>query len=348
VPAGRQGDRRHQPRRHVAHVRRAGARTDRADHRRRGRREEPVRLCAVRHVDGASHDHVHVPYGEGRPLPLAVLRALRRRLDRRLRRPDADDRVHGRLPGRRLMATPATREGNHAKRVIVAAIVLSVVATVLVAVLGGRFLPPSNSSTQASEQVFDNTWMTAIVTPVIVLLLVFFVYTLTQFRHRGGALVDGPPIRDTPQVRVLWIVITSVTVLFLAGFGTYELLQNGSGGGQGPSPIAIPKGKMLPVQVIAQQWQFTYRYPTFGGLETPQLVLPANTYVELHVTSLDAIHSFWATELGIEANARVEARLRPTAPASIDRFITNGCYVGDSPRRFLPVNFHRTHSNTQA
>ena len=201
------------------------------------------------------------------------------------------------------MATPATREGNHAKRVIVAAIVLSVVATALVAVLGGRFLPPGNGSTQATEQVFDNTWMTAIVTPVIVLLLVFFVYTLTQFRHRGGALVDGPPIRDTPQVRVLWIVITSVTVLFLAGFGTYELLQNGSGGGQGPGPIAIPKGKMLPVQVIAQQWQFTYRYPTYGGLETPQLVLPADTYVELHVTSLDAIHSFWATELGIKADA---------------------------------------------
>ena len=101
----------------------------------------------------------------------------------------------------------------------------------------------------------------------------------------------------------MWIVITSVTVLFLAGFGTYELLQNGSGGGQGPGPIAIPKGKMLPVQVIAQQWQFTYRYPTYGGLETPQLVLPANTYVELHVTSLDAIHSFWATELGIKADA---------------------------------------------
>jgi cytochrome c oxidase subunit II len=201
------------------------------------------------------------------------------------------------------MAAPGTREGNHAKRVIVAAVVLSVVATVLVAVLGGRFLPPGNGSTQATEQVFDNTWMTAIVTPVIVLLLVFFVYTLTQFRHRGGALVDGPPIRDTPQVRVWWIVITSVTVLFLAGFGTYELLQNGSGGGQGPSPIAIPKGKMLPVQVIAQQWQFTYRYPTYGGLETPQLVLPADTYVELHVTSLDAIHSFWATELGIKADA---------------------------------------------
>jgi cytochrome c oxidase subunit II len=201
------------------------------------------------------------------------------------------------------MATPATRQGNHARRVIVAAVVLSVIATTLVAIFVGPALPPGNGSLQATEQVHDNTWMTAIVTPVIVLLAVFFVYTLSQFRHRGGALVDGPAIRDTPQVRVWWIVITSVTVLFLAGFGSYELLQNGSGGGQGPSPIAIPKGKMLPVQVIAQQWQFTYRYPTYGGLETPQLVLPADTYIELHVTSLDAIHSFWATELGIKADA---------------------------------------------
>ena len=60
---------------------------------------------------------------------------------------------------------------------------------------------------------------------------------------------------------------------------------------------------MARLQVIAQQWQFTYRYPTYGGVETPQLVLPADTYVELHVTSLDAIHSFWAYELGVKADA---------------------------------------------
>ena len=60
---------------------------------------------------------------------------------------------------------------------------------------------------------------------------------------------------------------------------------------------------MLPVQVIGQQWEFTYRYPTFGGLETPQLVLPVGRLIELHVTSLDAIHSFWAYELGVKADA---------------------------------------------
>jgi len=65
----------------------------------------------------------------------------------------------------------------------------------------------------------------------------------------------------------------------------------------------VPSGSKLQVQVIAQQWQFTYRYPSYGGMETPQLVLPADTDVELHVTSLDAIHSFWAYELGVKADA---------------------------------------------
>jgi cytochrome c oxidase subunit 2 len=96
-----------------------------------------------------------------------------------------------------------------------------------------------------------------------------------------------------------------VTVLCLAGFGTYELVQNGAGGGQGPDPAFQPVGykQALDVQVIAQQWEFTYRYPSFGGVEVPHLVLPDHTLIRLHVTSLDAIHSFWAYQLGIKADA---------------------------------------------
>jgi len=189
------------------------------------------------------------------------------------------------------------------RRVIAAWIALSLVVTPLVVLLLGPSLPPGKASVQGSEQVFDNTWLMGITTPIVCLLVVFFAFTLARHRHAGGELVDGPPLRNDNQVQVLWIAITSVTVMFLAGFGTYELLQNGSGGGQGPNPIAVPNGSKLQVQVIGQQWQFTYRYPSYGGLETPQLVLPADTQIELHVTSLDVIHSFWAYELGIKADA---------------------------------------------
>ena len=57
------------------------------------------------------------------------------------------------------------------------------------------------------------------------------------------------------------------------------------------------------MQVIAQQWIFTYRYPQFGGMETTQLVLPQNRNVQFNVTSLDVIHSFWAYQLGVKADA---------------------------------------------
>ena len=69
-----------------------------------------------------------------------------------------------------------------------------------------------------------------------------------------------------------WLIITTSLVLFLAGFGSVRLLQDGAGGGQGPTPLVNPAGykKALQVQVIAQQWAFTYRYPQYGGVETPE------------------------------------------------------------------------------
>ncbi len=200
-------------------------------------------------------------------------------------------------------STARTPEPNHAKRVLIAWAVSSVIATPLVAIFVGPLFPPGNGTEQSGEQGLSNTWMVSVLTPIACLLLVFFVYALTQFRHDGGAIVDGSPLRNDSRIQVLWVAASAVVVLFFAGFGTYELLQNGSGGGQGPSPIAVPGGHKLQVQVIGQQWTFTYRYPSYGGLETPQLVIPADTLIELHVTSLDVIHSFWAYELGVKADA---------------------------------------------
>jgi cytochrome c oxidase subunit 2 len=201
---------------------------------------------------------------------------------------------------------PPSDSTNHGLRVIVAWLVLSAIATPLVAIYVGPLIPPGNASVEGQGQVFDNQVMTAFVTPILVLIAVFFAYGLIQFHaRRNEAVLDGPPIRGDSRIQLLWVVITTTMVLFLAGFGTYELLKDGSGGGQGPNPIALPAHHQsaLQVQVIAQQWQFTYRYPSLGGFESNQLVLPANTNVALHVTSLDVIHSFWAVELGVKADA---------------------------------------------
>ena len=199
-----------------------------------------------------------------------------------------------------------TDSTNHGVRVVVAWLVLSSIATPLVAIYVGPLIPPGNATVQGQGQTFSNQVMTGLLTPVLCLLAVFFAYGLIQFRaRRNEAVVDGPPLRNDGRIQLLWIVITSAMVLFLAGFGTYELLKDGAGGGQGPNPIALPAHHQnaYQVQVIGQQWQFTYRYPALNGLESNQLVLPANTLIELHVTSLDVVHSFWAVELGVKADA---------------------------------------------
>ena len=109
-----------------------------------------------------------------------------------------------------------------------------------------------------------------VMTPFTVFILVYLAYALVAFRaEKGEGLVDGPPVRGHFKAQVAWLATTTAAVLFLAIFGTAELLaDNGAGGGGGPNPVAKPSGAVLPVQVIGQQWEFTYRYPTYGGVET--------------------------------------------------------------------------------
>jgi cytochrome c oxidase subunit 2 len=184
----------------------------------------------------------------------------------------------------------------------------TVIVTPIVVFVIGPGLPPGNGSEQAHGQVVDNTVLLSLATPVALAVLVYFGYVMWAFRERSpDTVVDGPPIRGNSSVQFWWLTVTTVLVLFLAGYGTVRLLADGSGGGQGPNPIATPAAfkstKAIRVQVTAQQWQFTYRFPGYGDVQTRELELPANTPIVFNVTSLDVIHSFWAYELGVKADA---------------------------------------------
>jgi cytochrome c oxidase subunit II len=199
-------------------------------------------------------------------------------------------------------------ETRHFRNVALLWLLASVIVTPIVVFVIGPGLPPGNGSVEASGQVTDNTVLLAAATPVALGVLVYMAYALWNFRERNPeVVVDGPPIRGDSSVQFWWLIVTTVLVLFLAGYGTVRLLADGSGGGQGPNPIAVPSAPSgdppLQVQVIAQQWEFTYRYPGYGGVEVRTPELPENTLVEFHVTSLDVIHSFWAYQLGVKADA---------------------------------------------
>ncbi|HZU20128.1 MAG TPA: cytochrome c oxidase subunit II [Gaiellaceae bacterium] len=194
-------------------------------------------------------------------------------------------------------------ERSRAWRVALLTIVGTIIVLPLMLFVLGPNMPPGKGTDVGRSQVFDNTVLLAVMTPFTVFILVYLGYSLVAFRVRPGEEhLEGAPIRGHVPSQVAWLATTTVSVLFLAIFGSAELLTSGSGGGQGPHPLVTHKDA-LPIQVIGQQWQFTYRYPTYGGVETAQLVLPADRQIEFHVTSIDAIHSFWAYELGVKADA---------------------------------------------
>jgi cytochrome c oxidase subunit 2 len=194
-------------------------------------------------------------------------------------------------------------QSRHARRIaFVWAIVTAALLLVEVLFLPLHF-PPGRESDAAAGQVLDNTVLTITITPFLTLVLVYLVYAVVVFGRQRSGEEDGPVTRGHVTVQTAWVAVTLVTVLWLAAYGTYRLFPSGSGGGQGPEPLAVPSGDVLPVQVIGQQWQFTYRYLSYGGLETPQLVLPVGRDVEFRVTSLDVVHAFWPYELAVKADA---------------------------------------------
>jgi cytochrome c oxidase subunit 2 len=202
---------------------------------------------------------------------------------------------------------PGSAEPNHGLRIFLIWLPVAVVADVLLYFVYGPHMPPGQMSNSAASQQFDIKVMSALAAPVMAFVLIFMAYSVIVWRHREGDDEDGPALFGHARIQATWITVTAVIVLFLAGFGTYEIAWPGfagAGAGEGPAPVWTPNnGAQLQVQVIAQQWRFTYRYPQFGGFETADLVLPVGRPVQFNVTSLDVIHSFWAYQLGVKADA---------------------------------------------
>ncbi len=208
-------------------------------------------------------------------------------------------------------------EPNHARRFTILWVVSTIIALPIVILVIGPMLGGPDGSVQAGDQGTTMTVMAAIATPVLLLVGLFLIYASIYFRQQPGAVLEGPAVRGDSRIQTTWIIVTSLMVLSIAIYGSIELVSgNGVGSGSGSSPLTSPSGHKVTVQVIAQQWYFTYRWPEYGGVETPHLVLPVNENVELNVTSLDVIHSFWAYQLGVKADANPDvnniAYVKPT------------------------------------
>jgi len=205
-------------------------------------------------------------------------------------------------------STPGTGSApgaRHGLRLLLIWLPLAIIADVLIWGLWYPHLPPGRMSDQAQGQQFDIAVMAMLAAPVLLFVWVYFAYALIVWRRKPGEEGDGVPLHGNTRIQATWITVTAVVVLGLFVFGTVQLIvPAGAGAGEGPSPSWTPNThRILQVQVIGQQWAFTYRYPQFGGFESTMLELPVGEQVQFNVTSLDVIHSFWPYQLGVKADA---------------------------------------------
>jgi len=169
-------------------------------------------------------------------------------------------------------------------------------------------IPPGQASNLASDESTVIRILAMAGWPIFAAVLMTILFLLVVNRTAPSQReVSAQELRGNPRLQTIWIATSVFLVLCLATYGTVELAIEEPGAGISTVSAALPQpsstDQPLEVQVIAQQWWFTYRYPSYGGIETSQLVLPVGQKIQFNVTSLDVVHSFNFYALGVKADA---------------------------------------------
>jgi cytochrome c oxidase subunit II len=135
---------------------------------------------------------------------------------------------------------------------------------------------------------------------VFAIVLVMFAYALYAYRAKPGDESDGKPVHGNTRLEIAWTLIPTIIVLFGAGYSWVVL-----------NDIEAKASDRMPLNVIGQQFKWTFEYPeeTVGSGEsaapvtTNELHVPVDRQLEVTISALDVLHSFWVPEWGIKRDA---------------------------------------------
>jgi len=172
---------------------------------------------------------------------------------------------------------------------------------------------------------------------VFAIVLVMFGYAIWRFRAKPGDESDGEPIHGNTKLEIAWTVIPTVIVLFGAGY-SWVILDD--------IEEPAPASEQMQVNITAQQFKWTFEYPE-EGVTANELHVPVGTQLDLHLTALDVLHSFWVPEWRIKRDlvprgaggdeVDDEVRVTPDVEGTYNVVCTELCGVGHSTMRALAV-----------
>ena len=149
-----------------------------------------------------------------------------------------------------------------------------------------------------------NRQMLYLAVPIAILVEVILFYAVSRFRD-GEAPV---PTQENRELEITWTVATGLVLVFVgtASFAVlaHPLVASTPGTGHGQSGGGVQPGDApadaVEVVVVAEQWEYTFRYPDTGVTSSETLVLPTDRPVYVYVTSRDVLHSMHVPELGLK------------------------------------------------
>ena len=162
---------------------------------------------------------------------------------------------------------------------------------------------------------------------IVLFALVMGLFAAAFLRPGWGASVS-------PQ---RWIVLGGLALpaVVLVPLVAYGLVA-------GERLLPLPGVTPPRIEVRAEQWGWTFRYPDHGGRRTAGVLhLPAGTPVDIVVTSRDVIHSFWIPRLAGKIDVipgRVNVlRIQADRPGRYEGLCAEFCGVGHAGMRFEVV-----------
>jgi cytochrome c oxidase subunit 2 len=146
---------------------------------------------------------------------------------------------------------------------------------------------PTPASREAGRIDFVFWFVVVICIVIFAIVVAAILYSIVHFRAQPDDLSDGPPIHGHTGLEIVWTLIPTLLVTSIGIVSAIVLSQDD----------ALGKD-VLRVNVTAQQFVWSFSYPSANGLTSATLMLPKGRSVQLRFTSKDVIHSFWVPEFG--------------------------------------------------
>ena len=134
---------------------------------------------------------------------------------------------------------------------------------------------------------------------VFAIVLVMLGYSIWKYRAKPGDESDGDAIHGSTKLEIAWTVIPTVIVLFGAIYSWIVL-----------DDIEVKAADSMKMNITGQQYEWTFEYADYD-VTAHELHVPVGTQLNITLSSLDVLHSFWVPEWRIKRDAVPTAEGNP-------------------------------------